>query len=280
MFRFRSISIRWMATGSAGGMIVASTAALCLFLVFVSMKAISEITLVELASGTWAPAQGHFGILPVVAGTLATCLIALLLAVPAGMSAALYLTYNASLRTRRFYETAIGMLASVPSIILGLWGLTWIVPVFGHSLTSASIVLAIMVAPTFTLLACGALRQLSGEYIETLRALPVSDWAAAWMLIRAARHGILCAGPLAISRGIGEAVALSMVAGNVPGWPELSRPVSTLATTLIVEFDGSSGLHRSAIYLLALIVMALITLVSMLQPNAATVTPKAKQTDD
>jgi len=273
MFRFRDISFRWIAASTAGGAIIASVLALCVFLVLVSRRAVTEISLGGLISGNWAPAQGEFGVLPLLAGTLATCLIALLLAIPTGLLAAHYLTFHASRRIRRFCDMTIGILASVPSIILGLWGLTWIVPLFGHTLMSASVVLAIMVAPTFALLTAGALRQLPGEFVETLRALPVNEWADAWMCIRTARHGIACAAVLAVSRGVGEAVALSMVAGNLPNWPHLGEPVSTLATTLIVEFDSSTGLHRSAIFLLALIVMAVITCMSIFRPKTITPTP-------
>jgi phosphate transport system permease protein len=239
-------------------------AALAVYLVAGGAGALRQIPLGELASSTWLPLDERFGMLPLALGTLATTVLALAVAIPVGLAAALFLTLHAGPRLRAFADSAVALLGGLPSVVIGLWGLTWIVPLAGNSLASASLVLALAIVPTFTLLSGAALRQVPADLVEAVRALGVGDDVAAVVLLRHARWGVFAAATLAATRGLGEAVAVSMVAGNVGYLPSsLSRPVATLTTTLIVEFDGSTGLHRGALHLAALAVMALIAAVSL-----------------
>jgi len=185
------------------------------------------------------------------------------MALPVGLAAALYLTLYAGPRVRAVADAMVAVLGSVPSVVLGLWGMTWIVPAVGNSLAAASLVLALMITPTFTLLASAALRQVPADLVEAVRALGVGEDVAAGVVVRHASWGIFGAANLAATRGLGEAVAVSMVAGNVGAFPTLGGPIATLTTTLIVEFDGATGLHRSTLHLGALLVMALIAAVSL-----------------
>lgn len=226
--------------------------------------ALTSIAWSELAATDWAPGDGSFGLAPLVLGTLLSSVLALVLTLPVGLAAALYLVLHARPVMRTLIDSALALLGGMPSVVIGLWGMSWIVPLAGNSLAAAALVLALMIAPTFTLLSGAALRQVPAADVEALRALGIGDDAIAFELLHRAVWGLLGAATLAATRGLGEAVALSMVAGNVPLLPSaLGEPVATLATTLIIELDGATGLHRSALYLAALLAMALITAVSL-----------------
>lgn len=264
MSRFPDQKLYWTLTAELGLLPPLAVVVLSGFLLVSGADALRQISLPAFLSTSWLPLQAHFGLLPMVVGTLSSTAIALCLAVPIGLSAAVYLALYTSPRVRTVADACVALLGSMPSVVIGLWGLTWIVPAVGNSLAAAGLVLATMIAPTFTLLAGAALRQVPADLIETVRALGVSEQTMAGVVVRHARWGILGAAILAASRGLGEAVAISMVAGNVPGWPALTGPIATLTTTLIVEFDAATGLHRSALYVLTLLVMALIIGISLI----------------
>jgi phosphate transport system permease protein len=257
---FRCINDRWGWTVvvGLGALPLIGVVALGGFLLINSAAALAELSWRQCMAGTWSPARGQFGLLPLILGTLATTALALVVAVPVGLSTAVYLTLFAGPKVRAAADAAVAVLGGLPSVVVGLWGMTWIVPLCGNSLASGSLVLALMIAPTFTLVAEAALRQVPADVVETTRALGVGDGPTALVVLRHARWGIVTAATLALSRALGEAVAISLVAGNVPAWPTLTGPVATLTTTLIIEFDGAAGLHRNALYLLALLVMMLI----------------------
>lgn len=254
----------WAAVGAAGLVPVTAVAAVAVFLVGGGARALGELSPAALAGTAWLPLDGSFGLAPLLLGTLASTLLALALALPVGLAAALYLVLHAGPRVRAAVDAMVAVLNGVPSVVIGLWGMTWIVPLAGNSLAAASLVLALMIAPTLTLLAGAALRQVPADLVEAARALGVGGDLVARVMLRHARRGVLGAAILAASRGLGEAVAVSMVAGNVGRMPELFGPVATLTTTLILEFDSSVGVHRSALYLGALLVAVMIGAVSVL----------------
>ncbi|MEM7349964.1 MAG: ABC transporter permease subunit [Acidobacteriota bacterium] len=264
MSRWTTERLAWAATGGLGIVPPLAVVALAMYLGASGAAAWRQLPLTELAGTTWLPLGRHFGILPLLLGTAASTALALLIALPIGLTAALYLTLYAGPRIRPVADSGIALLGSVPSIVVGLWGMTWIVPAVGNSLAAATLVLALMITPTFTLLAGAALRQVPADVPEAVRSLGVSEDIAAWTVVRHAGWGIFGAASLAATRSLGEAVAVSMVAGNVGAMPTLSGPVATLTSTLIVEFDGATGLHRSVLHLSALIVMALIAIISLL----------------
>jgi phosphate transport system permease protein len=237
--------------------------ALAIFLFWNGAGAALQIGLPELAAAEWSPQQGRYGVALLLVGTLAVTVFALCLAVPVALSAAGYLALHAGGKVRAAANAAIGLLGGVPSVVIGLWAMTWVVPVFGNSWISASVVLALMIVPTITLLSGAALRLVPADLLEASRALGMSEGIVARVAFHHARWGILGAVVLGTSRALGEAVAVSMVAGNVTSWPSLMRPIATLTTTLIVELDGAAGLHRDALYLLACIVLLSISALSI-----------------
>jgi len=263
---FRWSKERWFWAGAVGLGVVPLIAifALAIFLFLNGVGALAQIGLRELATTEWVPRQGRYGVARLLAGTLAVTLLALCLAVPVALSAAGYLALSAGRMVRAAANVAIGLLGSVPSVVIGLWAMTWIVPLCGNSWISASLVLALMILPTVSLLSGAALRLVPADLLETSQALGLSEGIVWRVAFHHARWGILGAVVLGTSRALGEAVAVSMVAGNVVSWPALTRPIATLTTTLIVEFDGAAGLHRDALYLLAGIVLLGISMLSIL----------------
>ena len=255
--------LAWAATAALGVLPPLAVVALGAYLAASGGAALRQIPFAELSGSTWLPLGHRFGILPLCLGTAASTALAMLIALPVGLAAAVYLALYAGPRMRPLADSALALLGGVPSIVIGLWGMTWIVPRVGHSLGAAALVLALMVTPTFTLLAGAALRQVPAAVPEAVRALGVSEDVAAAEVVRHAAWGIFGAAGLAATRSLGEAVAVSMVAGNVGAWPTLGGPIATLTSTLIVEFDGATGLHRSALHLAALLVMALIAVISL-----------------
>ena len=263
MFRFPKDQQRWTVLALIGAVPLLAIAALGAFLLWQGTDALGHLASAVFTEHDWLPVKGAFGITALLLGTTATSLLALGLALPIGLGAAIYLAQHAPPRLRALGDAAVGLLGGMPSVIIGLWGMTWITPVFGNTLTSAFLVLAVMITPTLTLLAGSALRQVPAEVAETARALGAGENLVTWVLVRHAWRGLAGASILAVSRALGEAVALSMVAGNIPALPRLDGPISTLTTTLIIEFEGSVGDHRAALYLLAFMVMLLIAAFSL-----------------
>jgi len=253
----------WRMTAFFGGLPFLAVILLVVFLMVQGSEALGPMVSLSALTDPWLPFNGQFGFLPLLAGTLATTLSALVLAVPLGIGVAYHLALYSSLRQRRVVDAAVALLGGLPSVVIGLWGMTWLLPLFGNSFASATLVLAMMILPTFTLLAGAALRQVPRELVETTRSLGVPEPMVVWTTMRHCGGSLLSAAVLAAGRGLGEAVALSMVAGNVPLFPSIQGPVSTLTTTLITEYDGSFGHHRAALFLLALMVVTLIAITSI-----------------
>lgn len=219
-----------------------------------------------LASTDWYPREGVFGLLPLVGGTAAVSLAGLAIAVPLGLGTALTLAFYTRGRVQHLGETALGVLGGIPSVVFGLFGTFWFLPALGPSLASAGLVLGAMLVPTFALLALAALRQLpEGLLQDGMRLGLTRDQAIRRLALRAARPALLGAAVLSLARGLGEALAVEMVCGNVPGLPtSLLDPVRTLTTTLVQEFEYAEGAHGQALHLVALTVVLLAVMTSFL----------------
>lgn len=263
MYRSLPEPLGWSAVGMVGVLAPVAVVGLIVYLAIGASDAVQSLSGADWLSERWSPLSGQFGVLPIVVGTLYLAVLATAAAVLVGLAAALYLALFAPRRLRLAGEAAVGALGAVPSVVIGLWAMTWFVPRLGNSAACGVVVLAVMIVPTFTLLAGAALRQVPADLADTLRALGIGDDTLAIVVLWHARWGVLGAAVLAACRALGEAVALSLVVGNVVQWPSLGEPVATLTTTLIVEFDGAAGVHRSALHVLALGAVALIAAVSI-----------------
>jgi phosphate transport system permease protein len=219
-------------------------------------------------SGEWQPAEGRYNLVPMMAGTMLASLAAMLLAAPLGVASALFCRYYAPPRLARLYRGMIGLLAGIPSVVFGFWGLTVLVPLVGEwqppgaSLLTASFILALMILPTVAASSEAALSAVPAAYRQGASALGLSLRASiVGVLLPGARAGIFAGLMLSMARALGETMAVMMVAGNVVQIPEsLFDPMRTLTANIALEMAYATGDHRGALFVsgLALIIMALV----------------------
>lgn len=217
----------------------------------------TDIGLANFFSFTWAPTEGHYGILSLAAGTALVTVGALVLGVPLGVGTAVYLTEIASARVRAMISPAVDLLAGIPSIIYGFFGMVIIRPFvadltggLGFGALTAWFVLAIMIVPTITTLTIDALNSIPMGIREASFAMGATKWQTIYkVVLPAAKFGIVDAIVLGMGRAIGETMAVLMVVGNAPVIPEsISSPVSTLTSQIALDMSYSSGLHRTALF--------------------------------
>jgi len=217
-----------------------------------------------LLSTRWFPAEGSFGLVPLILGSLSVALGGLLLALPLGVGTAVTLHYYLRGRVQQLAEAALGVLGGIPSVVFGLFGTFWLVPRIGASLLAGMCVLAAMLTPTLALLTLAALRQLPDALVPDGLRLGLSrETVILRLALRASGPAIFGAAVLALSRGLGEALAIEMVCGNVPGMPtSLTAPIRTLTTTLVQEFEYAQPIHSQGLHLVALTIVLIAALTS------------------
>lgn len=222
----------------------------------------------QMFGATWQPASGLFGLQAMLGASLLSSLLALLLAVPTGLLVNVWLIFYAPVGVARIYTAMLGMMASIPSVVYGLWGLVVLVPVLnawvppGASLLVASIVLGLMILPLLMVQADTALRESARRHMPAALCLGVSRWAAIrGVLLPAAWPRLWPSILLQLGRALGETMAVLMVAGNVVQWPgSIFEPVRTLTANIALEMSYATGPHLQALYLSGwlLLVMALL----------------------
>ncbi len=245
------------------------------YLVISGIPAIREIGLIDFLFGQeWAStaAEPKYGILPFILTSIYGTAGAIALGVPVGFMTAVYLSKIASPRVRAIMQSAISLLAGIPSVVYGLVGMLVLVPGIrnlfdipdGASLFSAIIVLAIMILPSIIKMSITALDAVPKEYEDAslaLGATPVETYFR--VSVPAAKSGIAAAVVLGVGRAIGEAMAVIMVAGNAPNMPDsLFQSVRFLTTAVSSEMAYSSGLQQQALFSIALILFLFIMLVN------------------
>lgn len=238
--------------------------ALLLFLLAKGFGFLLEDARGTLATTRWFPVEGSFGLVPLVVGSLSVALGGLLVALPLGIGTAITLHFYLRGRRQQVLEATLGVLGGIPSVVFGLFGTFWLVPRLGASLASGALVLAAMLTPTLALLALAGFRQLpEGLVPDGLRLGLSREQVILRLALRAARPALFGAAVLALARALGEALAVEMVCGNVPGLPSgLTAPVRTLTTTLVQEFEYAQPVHASALHLVALTIVLLAALTS------------------
>jgi phosphate transport system permease protein len=212
------------------------------------------------------PAQARFGLAPMIAGTLAAAVGALLLAVPLGVASAAFACHFATRPVAAVYRRIVELMAGIPSVVYGFWGLVVLAPWIGRwqppgqSLLTGSLVLALMVLPTVAMLAEAALRAVPAGFGRGAAALGLSRWSTLrGVLLPAAGPGIRIAVLLALGRALGETMALLMVTGNVVQWPRsVFDPVRTLTANIALELGYAMDLHRAALFVSGGVLMLLV----------------------
>ena len=243
-----------------------------------------------LSSSKWDPVNDVYGALPFIFGTLVSSIIALVIAVPLGVATALFLTELAPLKLRQPIVVTIEMLAAVPSVIFGLWGIfalipwlrdhlfvwlkTWLGflpffqgPIYGVSMMAGGIIVAIMILPIVTSISREILRSVPNLQREAAYALGATRWEVLKIaVLNYARRGIFGAAVLGLGRALGETMAVTMVIGNNPQIKaSLFAPGYTLASVIANEFaEATSDLYLNSLFELGMVLLVLTIIVNAL----------------
>jgi phosphate transport system permease protein len=242
-----------------------------------------------LVSSEWDPVNDVYGALPFIFGTLVSSLIALVIAVPISVATAVYLTELAPIWLRQPLTMFIELLAAVPSVILGLWGIFVMVPflrdhlfpllqkylgflplfkgpIYGVSMMAGGIIVAIMIIPIITSVSREILRSVPGLQREAAYALGATRWEVTRIAVLSyAKKGLFGAVILGLGRALGETMAVTMVIGNIPQiTSSLFAPGATLASVIANEFNEASGnLYTSALFELGLVLLGVTVMVNI-----------------
>lgn len=244
------------------------------YLVISGIPAIGKIGIIDFLFGkTWAStaAELSYGILPFILTSIYGTAGAILVGVPIGFLTSVYLAKIAPAKVKAVIESAVSLLAGIPSVVYGLAGMLVLVPgirkVFnipdGAGLLAAIIVLAVMILPSIIKVSMSALEAVPKEYEDAslaLGATPVETYFK--VSVPAARSGIAAAVVLGVGRAIGEAMAVMMVSGNAPNMPGLFESVRFLTTAVASEMSYSAGLQRQALFSIALVLFLFIMLIN------------------
>ncbi|MDF2630123.1 MAG: phosphate transporter permease protein [Symbiobacteriaceae bacterium] len=250
---------------------VLSSAAVLLIALFVVAEGWPAVP--GLLGDRWSPEDGLFGVRAMVWGSLAVTLGALVLAVPAGVGMALFLTEVASPALAGLARPLLQTLAGVPSVVYGFVGLSVLVPAIrrglggpGFSVLAGALVLGVMILPTIAAVAEDALRALPPAYREGAAALGATPWQTVRrVLLPAARGGITTAVVLGLGRAMGETMAVLMVTGNVAMAPTSPLdPARTLTGNIAMEMGYAVGRHREALFATGALLLALVMAVNAL----------------
>jgi phosphate transport system permease protein len=255
-----------------------------------SSLAIKKFGFHFLTTSTWDPVAEQFGALPFVYGTLVSSAIALIIAVPLGIATAAYLTELAPLWIRQPLVSLIEMLAAIPSVILGLWGIFVMVPwlrdypfpflkryfgwiplftgsIYGPCMFAGGIVIAIMILPIITSVSREILRSVPNLQREAAYALGATRWEATRIAVLSyAKKGLYGAVILGLGRALGETLAVTMVIGNTPQIvASLFKPGYTLASVLANEFtEATTDIYLGALFEIGLVLFGITILVNLL----------------
>lgn len=252
---------------------IISVLLICFFLFTSGIPAILEIGVGDFLFGkVWKPANQIFGILPMIVGSLYVTLGALVTGVPVGILAAVFMAYFCPEKIYRPLKAAINLMAGIPSVVYGFFGLVVLVPFvrtyiggFGMGVLTASVLLGLMILPTIISVSEAAIRAVPRSYYEGGLALGAShERSVFFAVLPAAKRGVLAAVILGIGRAIGETMAVIMVAGNQAILPtSLTSGVRTLTTNIVMEMGYSSGLHREALIGTAVVLFIFVLLINI-----------------
>lgn len=247
---------------------------ICVFLFANGLPAIGEIGVGEFLGGTtWRPLQEKFGILPMIVASLYVTAGAIIVGVPIGILCAVFLARFCPARLYKVIKPAINLMAGIPSIVYGFFGLVVIVPVMqdifpgtsGKSILTASILLGIMILPTIISVSESALRAVPESYHEGALALGATNERSSFtVILPAAKSGITAGVILGIGRAIGETMAVVMIAGNqavIPG--SLLEGARTLTANVVLEMGYAQGLHQEALIATAVVLFVFILVINL-----------------
>ena len=253
---------------------ILAVALICVFLFANGVPGMAKIGVWDFLTGTkWKPGNDIYGILPMILGSVYVTAGALIIGVPAGLMTALFLSRFAGRRTARLMKPAVELLAGIPSVVYGFFGLVVIVPLVrnlfggsGSSLLSACLLLGMMILPTIITVSESALNAVPDSYYEGALALGATHERAVFsVVLPAAKSGVMAAIILGVGRAIGEAMAVVMVAGNRAVIPNsLIKGVRTLTSNIVMEMGYAADLHREALIATAVVLFVFILIINLL----------------
>ena len=246
---------------------------ICVFLFASGVPAIMEIGVSDfLLGGSWKPSQGLYGVFPMIVGSIYVTAGAVVVGVPIGLLCAVFMARYCPAGLYRILKPAVDLLAGIPSIVYGFFGLMVIVPMVqnmfggsGKSLLTASVLLGIMILPTIISVAESNIRAVPEQYYEGSLALGATKERSVFRaVLPAAKMGIMAGIILGIGRAIGETMAVVMVCGNQAIMPRgITEGVRTLTANIVLEMGYASGLHREALIATAVVLFVFILIINL-----------------
>lgn len=246
---------------------------ICVYLFASGVPAIGEIGVTDFLFGTkWKPSSGYYGIFPMIIGSILVTGIAVIIGVPIGILCAVFMSHYCPKKLYRFVKPAINLLAGIPSIVYGFFGLVVIVPIMkelfggsGKSLLTAGILLGIMILPTVIKTTESSLNAVPKSYYEGALALGATHERSVFFAsLPAAKSGILAAIILGVGRAIGETMAVILVAGNQTAIPKsITSGIRTMTSNIVMEMGYAGGLHREALIATGVVLFVFILIINL-----------------
>ena len=246
---------------------------ICVYLFASGVPAIGEIGVTDFLFGTkWKPSSGYYGIFPMIIGSILVTGIAVVIGVPIGILCAVFMSHYCPEKLYRFVKPAINLLAGIPSIVYGFFGLVVIVPIMkelfggsGKSLLTAGILLGIMILPTVIKTTESSLNAVPKSYYEGALALGATHERSVFFAsLPAAKSGTLAAIILGVGRAIGETMAVILVAGNQTVNPKsITSGIRTLTSNIVMEMGYAGGLHREALIATGVVLFVFILIINL-----------------
>jgi phosphate transport system permease protein len=259
-----SWSVRFLAL-MAGGLLLLVVSFLCRE----SWPALQYIGVWRFFSDPdWYPTENSYRLTPMIWGTIWATAGSVLLASPLGILSALFCHFYAPPLLSRWYRRMVELLAGIPSVVFGFWGLVVLVPLIGRwhppgpSLLAGILILTLMIIPTIMLVAHASIAQVPVAYIHSASALGLSRWSMIWhIILPTTKVGLFTGILLGLARALGETMAVLMVCGNVVRTPShLFDPIRTLTANIALEMAYALGQHRAALFVSGLLLMGLVVL--------------------
>lgn len=255
-------------------MSVVAVILICIFLFANGLPAMRKIGFAEFLLGrTWKPGNDIYGVFPMIIGSLYVTAGALVIGVPVGILSAVFLARFCPPKLYKIVKPIINLLAGIPSVVYGFFGLMVIVPfirntfnVAGTSMLAASVVLGIMILPTIIGMSEASIRAVPDSYYEGSLALGAShERSVFYSLLPAAKSGILSSVILGMGRAVGETMAVVMVAGNQPVMPSgVLKGLRTLTANIVLEMGYAADLHRESLISTAVVLFVFILIINLL----------------
>lgn len=253
---------------------------ICLFLFANGVPAIGKIGIFDFLLGEkWKPGNDIYGILPFILGSIYVTAGAIVIGVPVGILTAIFMARFCPPKLYRFMKPAVDLLAGIPSVVYGFFGLVVLVPFVrdffgrtlgfggsGASMFTASVMLGIMILPTIISVGESSIRAVPNSYYEGALALGAThERSVFFTVLPAAKSGIMAGIILGVGRAIGETMAVIMIAGNQPRMPKgLFKGVRTLTSNIVIEMGYATDLHRDALIATAVVLFVFILLINLL----------------